>query len=136
VFKFRTMTAYETEGKFIQATREDPRVTRVGRYLRRTNIDELPQLINVLEGEMSIVGPRPHATAHNEMFEERISLFSRRHTVKPGITGWPQVDGYRGETDTLEKMERRVEYDLYYMDNWSLLFDLRIIIMTFFEDCI
>jgi Undecaprenyl-phosphate glucose phosphotransferase len=133
VFKFRTMTAREAEGKFVQATRDDRRVTRVGRVLRQTNIDELPQLINVLFGEMSIVGPRPHATAHNEMFEKRISLFSRRHAVKPGITGWAQVNGYRGETDTLEKMERRVKYDLYYIDNWSLLFDIRIIVMTLFS---
>jgi len=130
VFKFRTMTVCEPGEKFVQATRGDHRVTRIGRILRRTNIDELPQLINVLLGEMSIVGPRPHATAHNEMFEKRISVFSRRHIVKPGITGWAQVNGYRGETDTLEKMQRRVEYDLYYIDNWSLLFDLRIIVMT------
>ena len=130
VFKFRTMTVCEAGEKFVQATRGDRRVTRIGRILRRTNIDELPQLINVLLGEMSIVGPRPHATAHNEMFEKRISVFSRRHIVKPGITGWAQVNGYRGETDTLEKMQRRVEYDLYYIDNWSLLFDLRIIVMT------
>jgi Undecaprenyl-phosphate glucose phosphotransferase len=130
VFKFRTMTVWESEETFVQATRGDRRVTRLGRFLRRTNIDELPQLINVLQGQMSIVGPRPHATAHNEMFEKRISIFSRRHTVKPGITGWAQVNGYRGETDTVEKMKQRVEYDLYYIDNWSLLFDLRIIIMT------
>jgi Undecaprenyl-phosphate glucose phosphotransferase len=133
VFKFRSMTVCETGGKFVQATRGDRRITRIGRILRRTNIDELPQLINVLQGEMSIVGPRPHATMHNEMFERQISVFSRRHIVKPGITGWAQVNGYRGETDTLEKMERRVEYDLYYIDNWSLLFDLRIIVMTMFS---
>jgi Undecaprenyl-phosphate glucose phosphotransferase len=133
VFKFRTMTTSAAEAEFVQATRSDRRITRIGRFLRRTNIDELPQLINVLHGDMSIVGPRPHATAHNEMFESRISLFSRRHAVRPGITGWAQVNGYRGETDTLEKMERRVEYDLYYIDNWSLLFDLRIIVMTLFS---
>jgi Undecaprenyl-phosphate glucose phosphotransferase len=133
VFKFRTMTEGAADDGFIQATRDDRRITRVGRLLRRTSIDELPQLINVLSGEMSIVGPRPHATVHNEMFEKRISLFSRRHTVKPGITGWAQVNGYRGETDTLEKMERRVECDLYYIDNWSLLFDLRIMVMTLFS---
>jgi Undecaprenyl-phosphate glucose phosphotransferase len=130
VFKFRTMTACEAGEKFVQARRDDPRITRFGRLLRRTNIDELPQFINVLRGEMSIVGPRPHATAHNEMFEKRISLFSRRHIVKPGITGWAQVNGYRGDTDTLEKMRRRVEYDLYYIDNWSLLFDLQIVVLT------
>jgi Undecaprenyl-phosphate glucose phosphotransferase len=133
VFKFRSMTTMENGQDFVQASRNDTRVTRVGRLLRRTNIDELPQLINVLRGEMSIVGPRPHATAHNEMFETRISPFSRRHVVKPGITGWAQVNGYRGETDTLEKMQRRVEYDLYYIDNWSFLLDLRIIIMTVFS---
>ncbi len=133
VFKFRTMTACGADEEFVQATPGDQRVTWVGRFLRRTNIDELPQLINVLHGEMSIVGPRPHATAHNEMFEKRISLFSRRHAVKPGITGWAQVNGYRGATDTLKKMERRVEYDLYYIDNWSLLFDLRIVVMTLFS---
>jgi Undecaprenyl-phosphate glucose phosphotransferase len=130
VFKFRSMTKLEDGEKFVQATKNDWRITRVGRILRRSNIDELPQLINVLRGEMSIVGPRPHATAHNEMFERQISVFSRRHVVKPGITGWAQVNGFRGETDTLGKMQRRVEYDLYYIDNWSFLFDLRIIIMT------
>jgi Undecaprenyl-phosphate glucose phosphotransferase len=133
VFKFRSMTTMENGADFVQASRNDTRVTRIGRLLRRSNIDELPQLINVLRGEMSIVGPRPHATAHNDMFEQRISPFSRRHVVKPGITGWAQVNGYRGETDTLEKMQRRIEYDLHYIDNWSFLFDLRIIIMTFFS---
>jgi Undecaprenyl-phosphate glucose phosphotransferase len=133
VFKFRSMTVCETGENCVQVTRGDQRITRIGRILRRTNIDELPQLINVLQGEMSIVGPRPHATMHNEMFERQISVFSRRHIVKPGITGWAQVNGYRGETDTLEKMKRRVEYDLFYIDNWSLLFDLRIIVMTMFS---
>ena len=108
-------------------------MTRLGRFLRRTNIDELPQLFNVLVGDMSIVGPRPHATAQNEVFAELISSFSRRHNVKPGITGWAQVNGYRGDTDTLEKMLRRVEHDLYYIDNWSFLFDLRIILLTVFS---
>jgi exopolysaccharide biosynthesis polyprenyl glycosylphosphotransferase len=134
VFKFRTMRGFESGEKLVQATPGDRRVTRIGRVLRRTNIDELPQLINVLLGEMSIVGPRPHATAHNEMFEKRISVFSRRHVVKPGITGWAQVNGCRGEADTLEKMQRRVEYDLYYIDNWSLLFDLRIIVTTLLSE--
>jgi len=96
-------------------------------------MDELPQLFNVLVGDMSIVGPRPHATVHNEMFEGRILPFSRRHNLKPGITGWAQVNGHRGETDTLEKMERRVEHDLYYIDNWSLLLDLKIILLTVFS---
>jgi lipopolysaccharide/colanic/teichoic acid biosynthesis glycosyltransferase len=103
-------------------------VTRVGCILRRTNIDELPQLVNVLLGEMSIVGPRPHPIALNEAFAERISPLSRRHKVKPGITGWAQVHGHRGETDTIEKMRRRIECDLYYIDNWSFLLDIKIIV--------
>jgi Undecaprenyl-phosphate glucose phosphotransferase len=133
VFKFRTMTRIEDGDSFVQAVRNDSRVTRVGTILRRTNIDELPQLINVLRGEMSVVGPRPHATAHNKMFEGKISSFSRRHVVKPGITGWAQVNGYRGATQTLEQMRQRVEHDLYYIDNWSFWLDLRIIIMTLFS---
>jgi Undecaprenyl-phosphate glucose phosphotransferase len=133
VFKFRSMTQLEDGDSFVQAARIDARVTRIGAILRRSNIDELPQLINVLCGEMSIVGPRPHATSHNKMFEDKISVFSRRHVVKPGITGWAQVNGYRGATDTLEKMQRRVEHDLYYIDNWSFWFDLRIMIMTLFS---
>jgi Undecaprenyl-phosphate glucose phosphotransferase len=130
VFKFRSMTWTEDGHQFKQAMRNDPRVTRVGRILRRTNLDELPQLLNVLLGEMSIVGPRPHPIALNEAFAERISPLSRRHKVKPGITGWAQVNGFRGETDTLEKMQRRVECDLYYIDNWSFLLDSKIILMT------
>ena len=131
VLKFRTMTTCDgSRHKFRQAVRGDPRITRVGRILRRTNIDELPQLINVLRGEMSMVGPRPHAVAHNEMYENKIRGMWRRHNVKPGITGWAQVNGLRGETDTIEKMRRRIEYDLYYVDNWSLLFDLKIMVMT------
>ncbi|WP_024512604.1 undecaprenyl-phosphate glucose phosphotransferase [Bradyrhizobium sp. ARR65] len=133
VLKFRTMTVMEDGDNFKPVTRHDPRVTRLGRLLRRTNIDELPQLVNVLAGDMSIVGPRPHATSQNETFAELISSFSRRHNVKPGITGWAQVKGYRGDTDTLEKMQRRVEHDLYYIDHWSFLFDLRIILLTAFS---
>lgn len=132
VVKFRTMFAVANDG-FVQAKRQDSRVTYVGRMLRRTNIDELPQLLNVLIGDMSIVGPRPHATAHNAMFEGRILPFSRRHNIKPGITGWAQVNGHRGETDTLEKMQRRVEHDLYYIDNWSFLLDMKIILLTLFS---
>jgi len=132
VFKFRTMTTTEDGEQFRQAVRNDPRITRLGRLLRRTNIDELPQLLNVLLGQMSIVGPRPHATAHNKMFENRIGSFARRHNVKPGLTGWAQVNGCRGETDTLDKMERRVELDLQYIDNWSFFFDLRICVLTLF----
>jgi Undecaprenyl-phosphate glucose phosphotransferase len=136
VMKFRTMNIVEdgtTPATFTQARANDERVTPLGRILRRTNLDELPQLFNVLRGEMSIVGPRPHAIAHNRMFEEQIAPFSRRHKVKPGLTGWAQVNGLRGETDTQEKMRRRVEYDLYYIDNWSFTFDLRIILMTLFS---
>jgi exopolysaccharide biosynthesis polyprenyl glycosylphosphotransferase len=135
VLKFRSMIVMEDGANFTPVTRHDPRVTRLGRFLRRTNIDELPQLFNVLVGDMSIVGPRPHATAQNDTFAKLISSFSRRHNVKPGITGWAQVNGYRGDTDTLEKMQRRVEHDLYYIDHWSFLFDLRIILLTpFFRE--
>jgi exopolysaccharide biosynthesis polyprenyl glycosylphosphotransferase len=133
VLKFRSMTTIEDGCHFKQAVKNDPRVTRVGRILRRTNIDELPQLVNVLLGEMSIVGPRPHPIALNEAFAEQISPLSRRHKVKPGITGWAQVHGHRGETDTIEKMRRRIECDLYYIDNWSFLLDIKIIVMTLFS---
>jgi lipopolysaccharide/colanic/teichoic acid biosynthesis glycosyltransferase len=132
VFKFRSMTLPDGDD-FVQAVRNDSRITRVGAILRRSNIDELPQLINVLRGEMSIVGPRPHATAHNAIFEDKVSVFSRGHVVKPGITGWAQVNGYRGVTETLEQMQRRVEHDLYYIDNWSFWLDIRIIVMTLFS---
>jgi Undecaprenyl-phosphate glucose phosphotransferase len=131
VLKFRTMTTCDdSQHEFRQAVRGDPRVTRVGRFLRRTNLDEVPQLLNVLKGEMSMVGPRPHAVAHNEMYVGQIRGMSRRHNVKPGLTGWAQVNGLRGETDTVEKMQKRVEYDLYYIANWSLIFDIKIMIMT------
>jgi len=133
VLKFRTMTTLENGSDFKQVRKNDNRVTAVGRILRSSNIDELPQLVNVLMGQMSLVGPRPHATAHNDMFEGRILPFARRHNVKPGITGWAQVNGARGETDTLEKMQQRVEYDLYYIDNWSFLFDIKILVMTLFS---
>ncbi|WP_458760147.1 exopolysaccharide biosynthesis polyprenyl glycosylphosphotransferase [Afipia sp. TerB] len=132
VLKFRTMYA-GGEAEFRQAQRGDARITRVGRIFRITGIDELPQLLNILRGDMSVVGPRPHAIPHNQMFIPQIQSFSRRHTVKPGLTGWAQVNGYRGETDTLEKMQRRIDYDLYYIDNWSLLFDLQIIALTLFS---
>ena len=133
VFKFRSMTSAKNGKDFEQTVENDGRVTRVGRIIRRTNIDELPQLINVLRGEMSIVGPRPHATTHNELFNNLITPFSRRHNVKPGITGWAQVNGFRGITDTIEKMQQRVEHDLYYVDNWSFLFDIKIILITLFS---
>jgi Undecaprenyl-phosphate glucose phosphotransferase len=130
VLKFRSMTVSEDGDQFAQVVKHDGRVTRVGWILRRTNIDELPQLINVLYGDMSIVGPRPHPTALNRSFEQKIPPLARRHKVKPGITGWAQINGFRGETDTLEKMQRRLECDLYYIDNWSFLFDLKIILLT------
>ena len=133
VFKFRSMTTMEDGVQVTPAVENDPRVTRIGRIIRRTNIDELPQIINVLRGEMSLVGPRPHAAAHNALFNELIPPFSRRHNVKPGITGWSQVNGHRGSINTLEKLQRRIEYDLYYIDNWSFLFDLKILMMTLFS---
>jgi putative colanic acid biosynthesis UDP-glucose lipid carrier transferase len=130
VWKFRTMRVLEDGAVVRQASRHDPRITPVGRVLRRTSIDELPQLFNVLRGEMSLVGPRPHAVAHNEMYRKLISGYMIRHKVKPGITGWAQVHGLRGETDTIDKMERRVHYDLDYLANWSLMLDLRILVRT------
>jgi len=130
IIKFRTMTAADDGDVVVQATHNDVRVTRVGWWLRRFSVDELPQLFNVLRGDMSLVGPRPHALSHNREYEQKISLYARRHNVKPGITGWAQVSGLRGETDTDEKMRARVEHDLYYIDNWSLWFDLRILIRT------
>ena len=130
IIKFRTMTALEDGEVVPQARRNDPRVTPLGRFLRKWNIDELPQLINVLKGDMSLVGPRPHALSHDREYERRISLYARRHNVKPGITGWAQIHGFRGETDTEEKMRKRVEHDLFYIDNWSMWLDLKIIART------
>lgn len=130
VFKFRTMRTIEEGDNFTQAIRNDPRVTTFGNILRKTNIDELPQLVNVLLGEMSLVGPRPHPIALNLKFEDQLSPLFRRHNVKPGITGWAQVNGCRGETDTLDKMQKRLQCDLYYIDHWSFLLDLQIIMMT------
>jgi putative colanic acid biosynthesis UDP-glucose lipid carrier transferase len=133
ILKFRTMRAErddEGQGQALQARRGDPRLTRVGRWLRRTSLDELPQLLNVLRGDMSIVGPRPHMVAHNEQYANLIDTYLGRHRVKPGITGWAQVNGLRGETDTLAKMEGRIQHDLYYIENWSLGFDLQILART------
>lgn len=132
IFKFRTMHVADDGPVVHQAQRDDPRVTRVGRFLRRTSIDELPQLINVLFGHMSVVGPRPHAIAHDDAFERELDLFSRRRRVRPGITGWSQVNGFRGETPTPESVKQRMEYDLYYIDNWSIWLDLEIIARTLF----
>ncbi len=133
IYKFRSMYHSDTDEKIVrQAVKGDPRVTRVGRFIRSTSLDELPQLFNVLNGSMSLVGPRPHAISHNLEYGQKIRGYFARHRVKPGITGWAQVNGYRGETDAIEKMERRIQYDIYYTDNWSLLFDIKIIIMTLF----
>ena len=133
VYKFRTM--YDGAGNndpgVTQAKRKDPRVTRIGAVLRRTSLDELPQLINVLKGEMSLVGPRPHAIAHNEYYAKLIDRYLHRHRVKPGITGWAQVNGLRGETPTIEAMHARVKHDLFYIENWSIWFDLWILLRTF-----
>jgi putative colanic acid biosysnthesis UDP-glucose lipid carrier transferase len=132
IYKFRTMKhAAAPEKTTIQATRSDPRVTRVGRFLRRMSFDELPQLFNVLNGTMSLVGPRPHAVDHNEAYAKMIRSYFARHRVKPGLTGWAQVNGFRGEIKTLDEIEARVRYDIYYAENWSLLFDLKILAMTF-----
>ncbi len=133
IYKFRSMTTMEDGRDVSQATADDRRVTRVGRFLRRHNIDELPQLINVLRGEMSLVGPRPHALAHDQRFERRVALYARRHNVKPGITGWAQVNGLRGEIDSPAKLRSRIEHDLYYIDNRSLLFDAWIVLLTLFS---
>jgi Undecaprenyl-phosphate glucose phosphotransferase len=130
IFKFRTMRVLEDGPDIQQATRNDPRVTHLGRWLRRASIDELPQLLNVLRGNMSLVGPRPHAAAHNNEYEKLIANYAFRYHVKPGITGWAQVNGYRGETQTVELMSRRVELDLWYINNWSIWLDVRILLKT------
>jgi putative colanic acid biosynthesis UDP-glucose lipid carrier transferase len=130
VYKFRSMTVAEDGAVVKQATKNDARVTPFGAFLRRSSLDELPQFINVLQGRMSVVGPRPHAVAHNELYRRRIRGYMIRHKVRPGITGLAQVNGFRGETDTLEKMEGRIEYDLAYLRNWSLWLDLKIVLQT------
>lgn len=134
VYKFRSMKEHqEFNGSVTQAIKKDPRITKLGAFLRRTSLDELPQFYNVLQGRMSIVGPRPHAVAHNEHYKEVVDQYMLRHKVKPGITGWAQINGWRGETDTLDKMQKRVEFDLHYIENWSLWFDLKIIFLTIFK---
>ena len=130
VYKFRSMTTMDNGPVVLQAKPNDPRLTPFGAFIRRTSLDELPQFINVLQGRMSIVGPRPHAVAHNEEYRKLIKAYMVRHKVKPGITGWAQVNGHRGETETIEKMQARLEYDLEYLRNWSLALDLQIIIRT------
>ncbi|HSI59492.1 MAG TPA: undecaprenyl-phosphate glucose phosphotransferase [Ideonella sp.] len=130
VYKFRSMTTQDNGSVVKQATRNDARITPFGAFIRRTSLDELPQFVNVLQGRMSIVGPRPHAVAHNTEYRALVKAYMARHKVKPGITGWAQINGLRGETDTLDKMARRVEYDLEYLRNWSLGLDLKIIART------
>jgi putative colanic acid biosysnthesis UDP-glucose lipid carrier transferase len=130
IYKFRSMRVQDNGPLVRQATRDDPRITRFGAFIRRASLDELPQFFNVIQGQMSIVGPRPHAVAHNEEYRRIIKAYMVRHKVKPGITGWAQVNGYRGETDTLDKMKARVEYDLEYLRNWSLGLDMQIIVRT------
>jgi putative colanic acid biosysnthesis UDP-glucose lipid carrier transferase len=130
VYKFRSMRAMDDGAVVQQATKDDARITPLGAFLRRSSLDELPQFINVLQGRMSIVGPRPHAVAHNEQYRQLIKAYMVRHKVKPGITGWAQIHGLRGETDTIEKMRARVEYDLEYLRNWTLGLDLQIIART------
>jgi undecaprenyl-phosphate galactose phosphotransferase/putative colanic acid biosynthesis UDP-glucose lipid carrier transferase len=133
MFKFRTMSVQEDGSIVTQATRDDPRITGIGRLLRSASIDELPQLLNVLIGDMSLVGPRPHALAHDNQFESLLSDYAYRHHVKPGITGWAQCNGARGATPTLNHISERVKLDLWYINNWSLWLDIQIIIKTFFE---
>ncbi len=133
IFKFRSMNVLEDGATIEQAKRRDPRVTRIGHILRRASIDELPQLYNVIRGDMSLVGPRPHALAHDDKYSELIAEYAFRHHMKPGITGWAQINGYRGETTRVEQMQRRVEHDLWYIDNWSLWLDFTILLRTSFE---
>ena len=132
IYKFRTMTVAEDGDKVVQAKVGDKRITPIGAFLRRYSLDELPQLLNVVKGDMSLVGPRPHALAHNHQYARTVENYSGRHKVKPGITGWAQVNGYRGETSENEMMEDRVRYDLEYIDNWSLFFDAKILVLTIF----
>ncbi len=130
IYKFRSMHTLEDAGHIKQATRDDKRVTRVGRFIRRTSIDELPQLINVLKGEMSIVGPRPHAISHDDEYSKTIATYALRHHMRPGITGWAQANGYRGETASLRMMEARVQHDLWYIANWSMVLDIKAVVLT------
>jgi putative colanic acid biosynthesis UDP-glucose lipid carrier transferase len=130
LYKFRSMHRHNDSPTLQQAERDDPRVTRLGRWLRRTSLDELPQFFNVLLGDMSVVGPRPHAVSHTELYCRQLDVYMVRHRAKPGITGWAQINGARGETDTLDKMIRRVQLDLYYLQHWSLWLDLRIVLWT------
>jgi Undecaprenyl-phosphate glucose phosphotransferase len=137
IYKFRSMRVHaEAAGVVEQATRNDPRVTRVGAFLRRTSLDELPQFINVLRGEMSVVGPRPHAIEHDKLYQDIVDGYIHRYRIKPGITGWAQINGFRGETDRIEKMQGRVAHDLYYLNNWSFWLDMRIVLATILKGLI
>lgn len=133
VWKFRSMTVTENTDVVTQATKNDARITKLGAFLRRTSLDELPQFINVLQGRMSVVGPRPHAVAHNEQYRKSVDFYMLRHKIKPGITGWAQVNGWRGETDTIEKMNMRIKFDLEYIRMWSLWMDVKIVFLTIFK---
>jgi putative colanic acid biosynthesis UDP-glucose lipid carrier transferase len=133
MWKFRSMTVTENDAVVTQAKKGDTRITKVGAFLRRTSLDELPQFINVLKGDMSVIGPRPHAVAHNEEYRKIVDFYMLRHKVKPGITGWAQVNGARGETETVDKMKTRIEFDLEYIRNWSLWLDFKIVILTVFR---
>ena len=134
IYKFRSMKVHqEVSGQVTQATKNDTRVTPVGRFLRRTSLDELPQFINVLKGEMSVVGPRPHALAHDDIYKDLVKGYMFRYRIKPGITGWAQINGFRGETDQIEKMMGRVKLDLYYMQNWSFWLDIKIVALTLWK---
>jgi putative colanic acid biosynthesis UDP-glucose lipid carrier transferase len=134
IYKFRSMKVHaETAGKVTQATRGDPRITAVGAFLRRTSLDELPQFINVLKGEMSVVGPRPHALEHDDIYKDLVKGYMHRYRIKPGITGWAQINGYRGETDRIEKMMGRVKLDLYYMQHWTFWLDIKIVVLTLWK---
>ena len=133
VWKFRSMSTQDNGDNIQQASKNDKRITRLGSFLRKSSLDELPQFINVLQGTMSIVGPRPHAVAHNELYRQEIDQYMLRHIVKPGITGWAQINGWRGETDTPDKMQKRIEFDLHYIRNWSVILDIKIIFLTLFK---
>ncbi|WP_025599479.1 undecaprenyl-phosphate glucose phosphotransferase [Burkholderia sp. WSM2230] len=134
IYKFRSMRVHKEEaGKITQATRRDPRITAVGAFLRRTSLDELPQFINVLRGEMSVVGPRPHALEHDDIYKDLVKGYMHRYRIKPGITGWAQINGYRGETDRIEKMMGRVKLDLYYMQHWTFWLDIKIVVLTLWK---
>jgi putative colanic acid biosynthesis UDP-glucose lipid carrier transferase len=134
IYKFRSMRMHKEEaGKITQATRRDPRITAVGAFLRRTSLDELPQFINVLRGEMSVVGPRPHALEHDDIYKDLVKGYMHRYRIKPGITGWAQINGYRGETDRIEKMMGRVKLDLYYMQHWTFWLDIKIVVLTLWK---